>query len=400
MKKICLSAILSISALLSFSQGYDQMVDSLINRVELDSLVNYVRILTGEDSVVINGTTVLIENRIYDSNDQVADYIKQTLEGYNLETFDQVYDTDGRNVYAIQEGTEYPDQYYMICAHYDAVTAFCADDNASGTAGVLEAARILSNYDFQYSIIYALWDEEEIGLIGSGYYAEQAAGNSDNILSVINMDMIAWDSNNDFLCEIHAHNYANSLDLANYMVDLNNAYMLGLFPEIQNPGIGASDHASFWYNGYSAVLLIEGYSSGDFNPYYHSVEDRISILNLPYFHKMAKLSIGSLASLSVPIPEITTSVEDLYTASGVIQLYNYPNPFSNNTTISYYLQNDTYVNLIVMNNLGQQVAILTDSYQNEGIHEIDFSRNDLNSGMYFIAVRTLSGSSISKIIIE
>ncbi|MCD4698495.1 MAG: M28 family peptidase, partial [Bacteroidales bacterium] len=271
MKKFYLSAALLISGLFSFSQDYDQMVDSLINQVELDSLVNYVRILTGEDSVVVNGTTVLIENRIYNSNDLAADYIKQTLEGYDLTTYDQVYATNRRNVYAIQEGTEYPDQYYLICAHYDAVTAYCADDNASGTAGVLEAARIFSNYDFQYSIIYALWDEEEIGLVGSGYYAQQAASNGDDILSVINMDMIAWDSNNDFLCEIHVQNYANSLDLANYMVSMNNVYQLGLSPVIQNPGTGASDHASFWYNGYSAVLLIEGYYSGDFNPYYHSV---------------------------------------------------------------------------------------------------------------------------------
>ncbi|MCD4695969.1 MAG: T9SS type A sorting domain-containing protein, partial [Bacteroidales bacterium] len=140
--------------------------------------------------------------------------------------------------------------------------------------------------------------------------------------------------------------------------------------------------------------------SGDFNPYYHSVEDRVSIFNFLYFHKMAKLSIGSLASLSVPVPEINTSREELFTASDEIQLYNYPNPFNNKTTISYYLLEDAHVNITVMNNLGQQVAVLADSYQNEGNHEISFNRNDLNCGMYFIIANTMSGSTTSKMVIE
>ncbi len=398
MKKFYLSIALLISGLFLFSQEYDPMVDTLINKIKLDSLVNFVRILSGEDSVVVNGTKVLIENRIYNSNDMAADYIKQTLEGYNLATYDQVYDTDGRNVYAIQEGTGYPDQYYMICAHYDAVTAYCADDNASGTAGVLEAARIFSNYNFQYSIIYALWDEEEIGGFGSGYYAQQAAGNGDDILSVINMDMIAWDSDDDYLCELHAQDYANSLELANYMLSMNNIYELGLAPVIQYPGTVNSDHAQFWYNGYSAVLLIEGYYSGDFNPYWHSVEDRISVFNLPYFNKMAKLGIGSLASLSVP--DVTISVEEFFATIKDLQLLNYPNPFNNKTTISYCLQEDMHVHITVMNSLGQQVAMLEDSYQNEGIHGISFKRNDLTGGIYFIVANTLLGSTTSKMVIE
>ncbi len=80
----------------------------------------------------------------------------------------------------------FPDEKYMICAHYDTVADHCADDNASGTAIVMEAARILHNYEFPYTIVYALWDQEEIGLIGSSYYAQQAASNNDQILGVLN----------------------------------------------------------------------------------------------------------------------------------------------------------------------------------------------------------------------
>ena len=397
MKKFYFATLLLLTGLFSFAQEYDVKVESIINEVELDSMVSYVRILSGEDSAVINGSMTMIPNRIHNSNDLAADYIKQTLTGFGFEAMDHIYST-GRNVYAIQEGSVNPDQYVMICAHYDAVTAYCADDNASGTAAVLEAARIFRNYEFQYSIIYALWDEEEIGLIGSSAYAQFAASNGDDIMSVINLDMIAYDSNNDDYCEIHAKNYAQSADLADFLIGMNTVYELGLDPVIELPGTGASDHASFWNNGYSAILLIEAYYGGDFNPYYHSVQDRISICNLPYFDKMAKLGIGSLAGLAMPL--LTFSANEYFANTEDLEVYNFPNPFSDATTISYKLQEDTQVNVYIMNSLGQQVAILEDSFMPEGIHEINFNRDNLKQGVYFVVANTSTGNTCSKMIIE
>jgi len=57
----------------------------------------------------------------------------------------------------VQEGYLYPEKQFIICAHYDAVDVYCADDNATGVAAVIEAARILSQYNFKYTLIYALW---------------------------------------------------------------------------------------------------------------------------------------------------------------------------------------------------------------------------------------------------
>ena len=67
----------------------------------------------------------------------------------------------------------------------------------SGTAGVLEAARLLSRYAFDYTIEYIFFDAEEAGLIGSKDYARNARARGDSILGVFNLDMIAWDSNGD-----------------------------------------------------------------------------------------------------------------------------------------------------------------------------------------------------------
>ncbi|MBU1298461.1 MAG: M20/M25/M40 family metallo-hydrolase [Bacteroidetes bacterium] len=187
-----------------FCQNHNPFIEDLMNQANLDSLVSFVRILSGEDSVMISDTTVLISHRIsYLGNDLAADYIKQKLESYELETYDQRYSEFGRNIYSIQRGTAFPDIYFIYCAHYDAVTEHCADDNASGVAGVLEAARILSNYQFDYTIIYALWDEEEYGGIGSRYFAASANSNNMDIQGVLNFEMGGWDSNNDGLMDIH-----------------------------------------------------------------------------------------------------------------------------------------------------------------------------------------------------
>ena len=96
----------------------------------------------------------------------------------------------------------------MIC--HTGTTAPGADDNASGTAAVIEAARIFSQYDFPFTIIYALWDEEEQGLIGSEYYATQAANAGDSILGVINLDMIGYDGNGDGNADVHNSSVANT----------------------------------------------------------------------------------------------------------------------------------------------------------------------------------------------
>ena len=76
------------------SQTYNPFIEELINQTNLDSLVSFVRILSGEDSVMIGGTTVLIQHRISNQNNNLAaDYLKQKLEGYGLDTFNLAFFT-------------------------------------------------------------------------------------------------------------------------------------------------------------------------------------------------------------------------------------------------------------------------------------------------------------------
>ncbi|MCU0343707.1 MAG: M28 family peptidase [Ignavibacterium sp.] len=319
MKKVFLLFIISIFIFQSNLSPQSTVVQQIINSVNQDSLIYFVRELSGNVPTIINGTsqTIVSRHKNQPGNALAETYIKQKLQSYGLAVTIQTFSTTGKNVYAVQPGTEFPNKKYIICAHFDdmpsGTIAPGADDNASGTAAVIEAARIFSQYSFPYTIIYALWDEEEQGLIGSDYYATQAANAGDSILGVINMDMIAYDGNNDGNADVHTSSIANTNSLKDKMIEVNLAYGINLDLDVV-PAQPYSDHQSFLDKGYSAILLIE--DDNDFHPQYHTVNDNLSYFNQPYFLKMSKLSLGTLAELSLnldldiqhtPIASITTS---------------------------------------------------------------------------------------------
>jgi hypothetical protein len=277
------------------------VVQQILNSASQDSLVYFVRELSGNVPTIINGTaqTILSRNKLQPGNALAETYIKQKLQSYGMTTTIQPFGTGGtgKNVYGVQLGTEFPNQKYIICAHFDdmpsGTIAPGADDNASGTAAVIEAARIFSQYDFPFTIVYALWDEEEQGLIGSEYYATQAQNAGDSILGVVNMDMIAYDGNGDGNADVHNSSVANTGELKNKMLEVNLLYGINLDLDVV-PSQPYSDHDSFLSHGYGAILLIE--DDNDFHPYYHTVNDLIQYFNQPYYFKMAKLAYATLAS--------------------------------------------------------------------------------------------------------
>jgi len=103
------------------------------------------------------------------------------------------------NVVAIKRGTVYPDRYIIMSGDIDSRVSDPLDgvsdspganDNASGMAGVIEAARVLSKYDFQSSIIFLGLSGEEQGLFGGKFFAKDAKEKNWDIMGIINNDMI------------------------------------------------------------------------------------------------------------------------------------------------------------------------------------------------------------------
>ncbi|MFT4525494.1 MAG: hypothetical protein ACI85F_001649 [Bacteroidia bacterium] len=286
------------------SSAQNPTIEQILSEVNIDSMIHYASAISGEFPVNLADTTVTIASRhkSQPGNGFAADYIEQKLASFGFTPDVQSWSTTGENIVATQPGLEYPNQKYVICAHYDAMPtaiAPAADDDGSGTATLIELARVLSQYEFVFTIEYGFWDEEEQGLVGSREYAEAAALAGDSILGVINMDALAWDGNGDGLMRIHTRPTANSEDLSEIAVSVNTAYDIGLDIAVNNPGATYSDHASFWNNGFGAILIIEDFDN-DGNPHYHTTTDLVQYFDTAYYEKLSLLSAGTISSLAIP----------------------------------------------------------------------------------------------------
>jgi hypothetical protein len=185
--------------------------------------------------------------------------------------------------------------------------------------------------------------------------------------------------------------------LADFLVGIDRVYKLPLNPVIYNPGTGRSDHGSFWDFNYSAVLIIEAFHGGDFNPYYHSTSDRINKFNLTYFHNMVKLSVGALATLASEVQ--TVSVAEQNEKQYLLQLSNYPNPFNNSTMVRFTAPEDSFISLQLFNSIGERIEYIFSGYKNAGEYEIQFENEALSSGLYYLVMITRERTISHKIML-
>lgn len=321
-----------IVGLFSIVNAQAQTVDDLIATVDFDNIMLMVKELAGEQETIINGKKTIITHRSSSQgNDLAAEYLLEKLSSYsNLEIKDIKYSAKGRNVVAVQKGSINPDSIYIISAHYDTVTTHGADDNASGTATVLELARILSQQCIENTIVYALWDEEETGLVGANNYATAAKANGDKILAVYNIDMMAYDNNDDTIFDIDYNDSygANGAAVKDDILEILNTYKFNLKAQIVPNSNAASDQKVFWEKGFPAVLVGESWETNDRlpNAYYHKEGDKTDLFNTPYFYELSKLAMAYMATKAkvVTINKNVTQVNEVLTAA------------NNNATYQWY----------------------------------------------------------------
>lgn len=172
------------------------------------------------------------------------------------------------NVVATQTGTDFPDEIYVVGAHFDSVNNPGADDNATGTALVMETARVLSQHRSPRTILYVAFDREEQGLRGSHAFVADHAG--DDIVQAVVADMVG-------------HDGAGVYGMNIYGSSLSTGVMQGLAGaiDVYGQGLGAylsgsasfSDHWSFESVGIPACVVIE--RCYQCNPYYHTPNDAV-----------------------------------------------------------------------------------------------------------------------------
>jgi Zn-dependent M28 family amino/carboxypeptidase len=229
--------------------------------------------------------------------------IENALLSFGLTTVLQSFVYGGStyyNIVATKPGALRPNDIYIVGAHYDSVNNPGADDDASGVAGVLEAARVLSQYQFADTLVFAAFDREEQGMIGSYSYVLQHS--TDHILGMLELDMIAYDDGS----HSGSVNCSSSPGLQSTLV--NDLAIYGGLSATTGAETG-SDHHYFETSGFSACLLIENAQRA--NPNYHTSRDSVdtsNYINYGFGTQMTRTAAGWLADSADPIPEPRTSL--------------------------------------------------------------------------------------------
>jgi Zn-dependent M28 family amino/carboxypeptidase len=162
-----------------------------------------------------------------------------------------------------------------------------ADDNGSGIATALTAARALSEKALRQTIRIVAFDEEERGLVGSSAYAKHLANMGEiSKIRVINLEMTGYDSddNGDFHAIDCNENTSSQLTRA----ILSAISSTGLALRRVEACTTRSDHSSFWNYDRPAIVLSQNFFGGDGNPCYHRSCDTTSKINFNYMTKLAQ----------------------------------------------------------------------------------------------------------------
>lgn len=207
-----------------------------------------------------------------------------------------------RNVLGKIEGIN-RDEVIIIGAHYDHIGMSGgyinngADDNASGTVGVMTLARAItaSGTTPEKTIIFALWTGEEKGLLGSRYYADNPTVDLDNIKMNLNFDMISRYISDDQPNKV-TMTYTDAYPYFREITEKNLAeYNIALEPDYQpsdNPP-GGSDHRSFVAKGIPIMRFKPGHREE-----YHTPRDEVSTIDWDIMEKIIKISYLNIWDLA------------------------------------------------------------------------------------------------------
>ena len=286
-------------------------VAAIISEITTPTLAYELAGLTGERPVTVAGSLYTITTRYSYETEAISmatRYAYEQLAGYGLDVAYHNYvwnDHPLRNVVAEKPGLVDPEEIYLITAHVDDLPdeppAPGADDNGSGSVAVLMAARLLEPYDFAHTVRFVLFTGEEQGLRGSAAYAADCAARGESIQGVVNLDMIAFNSDDELVIDLYGRTTVDgSLELTRLFSDVVGVYGLNLFPERFSDRwpISASDQWSFLLQGYPAFLAIE--DMDDRTPYYHQTGDRLDTLDLDYYADYTRAAIATIAHLGRP----------------------------------------------------------------------------------------------------
>jgi Zn-dependent M28 family amino/carboxypeptidase len=245
---------------------------------------------------------------------RAAGYIAGELTEAGLTPrFDNVTAGDGQtlpNVIADLPGTGCSDTVFVIGAHYDTVNSSPgADDNASGVAGMLEMARVLRSRPLPMTVRFIGFPFEEIGLLGSRQVAADLAQAGTDVTGMVSLEMIGFSATaddsflgvpNDYLATVadpQSEYLARVFGAAHYEYVLDRFAPAAVIDPAAFGDILRSDHATFWNEGFRALLVTD--TANFRNPNYHQASDTLAAIDLDFLTDATKATLAGLVAFGL-----------------------------------------------------------------------------------------------------
>ncbi len=251
------------------------------------------------------------------------------------------------NVVAVLPGTTQPEKRIIISGHYDSLAIVSragagdfrangdgatdamdleksaaspapgVSDDASGTAVVMELARVMSQYKFEKTLVFIAFAGEEVGLVGSTLYADRAKEKGDKIEAVLNNDIVGNDVTGDGraqsgLVRVYSEEPAdsNSRELARYVREVAMKYVPAFRADLvfRNDRFSrGGDHTPFVANGFAGVRFT---TPAENLGVQHTPDDTFERASPAYTANVAKVNAAAAASLALapPAPEVDREV--------------------------------------------------------------------------------------------
>jgi Zn-dependent M28 family amino/carboxypeptidase len=234
-------------------------------------------------------------------SDKAAEYIAGKLKEWKLSPggvrgmYFQPFTGNGRamkNVIAVLPGANIAlkHEFVLIGAHYDHIGTVAtgedhvnngADDNASGTAVVLEIARAFAEMKVKpaRSVVFAWWSGEEVGLLGSKHFVENPTVDLRRVVACLNLDMVGRNDEN----EIDIEGTGCSPDLRTLFDRVNSRKIFSKISYAVKEVKADTDHFHFYKAGIPAVEFFSGYHAD-----YHKPGDEAEKITKPKLEKVGR----------------------------------------------------------------------------------------------------------------
>jgi hypothetical protein len=276
---------------------------------EVVAEVSTSRIFRYEEALFQFGSKYITEP----GNGMAIEYLVETLRSFGYEPELQWFEPRGTrtaNVVATLRGTTHPEVVYAVSAHFDSNRRSPgADDNTSGTVGLLEAARVLADRPLPATIQFAFFTGEEAGLLGSREYVRRAVESNTYLVGALNNDMVGFAED---------HRLDNTIRYSNEGIrDLQHSAAI-LFSDLVT-------HDAKYYKSTDAAAYFDAYGDivggiGSYpilaSPHYHQVHDILETVNHRLVAEVSRVTVASVMLMAAS-PSRLSGLELVQRGGGV-----------------------------------------------------------------------------------